>query len=209
VDLAEPDAPRHLVAATDDIEIGLIVSNAGNLVLGSFLDDSHAELVGELRLNTEAHLSLTHRFGRPMAARGRGGVLLVSSTAALQPMAYSANYAATKAYMMLLGEGVHRELAPRGVHVSVLLPGATDTPLLRRFAGEVPSVMKLAQTPQECVTEGLTALRGNKAIRVSGRVNRLTNAMTTRGLRARLFTGLNKSMADKAATRTAPVTETI
>jgi short-subunit dehydrogenase len=204
-DLARPDAVAEIVAATGDIDVGLVISNAGDMLLGDLLADSHADLLAELRLNTEAHLSLIHHFGRPMAARGRGGLLLVSSTAALQPSPYSANYSAAKSYVMLLGEAVHRELATHGVHVSVLLPGATDTPMLHRFAGELSAVMRMAQAPQDCVSEGLTALRANNAVRISGRVNRVSTAMTTRGLRTRMFAGLSKSMADKQATSTATV----
>jgi short-subunit dehydrogenase len=204
VDLAQPDALGSIVAATGDLDVGLVISNAGDMLLGELLAHSHEDLLAELRLNTEAHLNLTRHFGQAMAARGSGGLLLVSSTAALQASPYSANYSAAKSYVMLLGEAVHRELNPRGVRVSVLAPGATDTPMLHRFAAGSKAVLKMAQTPQDCVSEGLTALRANKAVQISGRVNRMSTAMTTRSLRSRLFGNLTKSMADKAATAAKP-----
>ena len=199
-DLSQPGGLAPVVAATNDLDVGLVISNAGDMVLGELLTDSHEDLLAELRLNTEAHLSLTHHFGQAMAARGRGGLLLVSSTAALQPAPYSANYSAAKSYVLLLGEAIHRELAARGVHVSVLVPGATNTPMLHRFAGDRTAVLRIAQTAQECASEGLTALRANKAVRISGRINRLSTAMTSRGVRARMFANLASSMATKAAT---------
>jgi NAD(P)-dependent dehydrogenase (short-subunit alcohol dehydrogenase family) len=134
--------------------------------------------------------------GRPRARR----LLLVSSTAALKPSPYSANYSATKSYVRLLGEAVHRELSARGVHVSVLVPGATDTPMLHRFAGELNAVLRMAQAPQDCVSEGLRAQGANKAVRISGRLHRMSTAMTTRGIRSRLFANLSKSVGCRRGT---------
>src|SRR5256885_1281009 len=63
----------------------------------------------------------------PMAARGRGGVILLASTAAYQPCPYWATYGATKAFNLMLGEALWAELAPRGVEVLALSPGYTRT----------------------------------------------------------------------------------
>ena len=78
VDLAEPGFLNTLVEATNDLDVGLVVSNAGDMNLGEFLATPHGALLAELRVNTEAHLSLTHHFGQSLARRGRGGILLLS-----------------------------------------------------------------------------------------------------------------------------------
>src|SRR5437763_1943456 len=91
VDLARPDFLDVLTDATDDMDVGLVVSNAGDMNLGEFLATPHDSLLAELRVNTEAHLSLTHHYGQLLARRGRGGILLVSSVAGIQGVPYIAN----------------------------------------------------------------------------------------------------------------------
>ena len=198
VDLAGPDFMDTIVEQTQDLDIGLVVSNAGDMVLGEFVSNPYAELIREARLNVNTHLALAHHFGQRMARRGRGGLLLVSSTAALQGLAYSANYAAAKAYVHTLGEGLHQELSSQGVNVTVVLPGATATPMLSRFGADKTSMGRLAMPVEVCVADALKALRANRAARISGRMNRLAMAAMPRSARTRLLGRLSKSMVQRA-----------
>jgi short-subunit dehydrogenase len=198
VDLAASGFLNSIVEATADIDVGLVVSNAGDMVLGEFLGSSHESLLDEMRVNAEAHLSLTHHFGQRLARRGRGGILLVSSMAGLQPVPFIANYSATKSYVLTLGEAVHHELAPRGVNVTVLVPGATDTPMLTRFGADQTPMRRLIMPVDACVSAGLSALVSNRAAWISGRTNRATIAVTPRAARTRMFGAMNKMMADRS-----------
>jgi short-subunit dehydrogenase len=200
VDLAAPDFLNPLIDATDDIDLGLVVSNAGDLNLGEFLATPRETLLAELRINAEAHLSLTHHFGQVLARRGRGGILLVSSVAGIQGVPYIANYSATKSYVLSLGEALHRELSPRGVNLTVLAPGATATPMATRFGADRTAMGRLMMSADACAADGLAALAADRAVRISGRMNRATVAMTPRRLRIRLFGAMNKSMADAVST---------
>jgi uncharacterized protein len=201
VDLAHVGSVASLAEATADLDVGLVVSNAGDMVLGEFLASDPEALTAELRLNAGAHLSLTHHFGQRLAERGRGGVLLVSSMAGVQGVPYVSNYAATKAYVLTLGEGLHHEFAQRGVTVTVLVPGATDTPMITRFGAD-QTVMgrRLLATVDACVSDGLAALAAGRPTRISGRMNRTTIALTPRAARIRMFGAMNRSMAERAAT---------
>jgi short-subunit dehydrogenase len=209
VDLAEPDFLNTLIDATADLDLGLIVSNAGDMNLGEFLATPHRALLAELRVNTEAHLSLTHHFGRTLARRGAGGILLVSSVAGIQGVPYIANYSATKSYVLSLGEAVHHELSAHGVQVTVLVPGATTTAMTVRFGADKTAMGRLMISADACATQGLAALAAHRAVRISGRMNRITIALTPRKTRTRIFGAMNKSMADQITTASDRRTPTV
>jgi uncharacterized protein len=198
-DLAGPDFMDTVIGETQDLDVGLVVSNAGDMVLGEFVTGSYAALARETNLNVSSHLAIAHHFGQRLARRGAGGLLLVSSTAALQAVPYSANYSAAKAYVFTLGEGLHHEFAPHGVNVTVVLPGATRTPMLSRFGADKGSMGRLAMPVDACVADALNSLRANRAVRISGRMNRLMTAALPRSARTRLFGAFSKSMAQRAA----------
>ena len=144
---------------TQDIEIGLLVSNAGQGSPGSFLKhdpDQEARLV---HLNTTAHMRLAHLFGNKMVDRGRGGILLTSSVRAYQAMPYMASYSAAKAYILNFGEALHVELKKHGVDVTVLVPGPTDTPAKNWDGMKEPSGMALMwMKPEQVVRAALKSL---------------------------------------------------
>ena len=134
VDLAAADGPDRLVAAVEalDWEIDVLVNNAGFGLYGDFLDTDLAverEMIG---VNVTALTVLAKTFARSMARRGRGRILNVASTAAFQPGPRMAVYYATKAYVLSLSIALAIELAPRGVTVTCLMPGATDTDFFAR-----------------------------------------------------------------------------
>ena len=209
VDLAEPDFLPTIVDATSDLDIGLVVSNAGDMLLGEFLTNNHDALRKELRLNAESHLGLTHHFGQRLARRGRGGILLVSSVAGIQGVPYIANYAAAKSYLLSLGEAVHHELAKRGISVTVLVPGATNTPMITRFGADKTPMRRMLLPVEACVSEGLVALGANRATQISGRMNRATVALTPRTTRTRMFGAMNRSMAERATSTADPAAPAI
>ena len=114
-------------------------------------------------------------------------------------MPYIANYSAAKSYVLSLGEAVHRELSPRGVHVTVLVPGATATAMTARFGADKTAMGRLMMSADACAAEGLAALAANRAVRISGRMNRATVALTPRTTRTRMFGAMNKSMANRTS----------
>jgi short-subunit dehydrogenase len=112
-----------------------------------------------LDVNCRAAARLTHALGRPMVARGRGGVILLSSMAGGQGSALVAHYAATKAYLRVLAEGLWAEWRPHGVDVLACCPGLVRTPTftssnLVRLGRLVPSPM----SPERVARVALRAL---------------------------------------------------
>ena len=81
-DLSEEGFITGLADATSDLDIGLIVSNAGGANPGRFTDKDPAELARTLRLSALAHAELALHFGRKLIKRGRGGLLFVGAMGA-------------------------------------------------------------------------------------------------------------------------------
>lgn len=193
VDLANVDFIEQLTAQTADLDIGLLVSNAGTGIPGRFLDTPEDALLELVNLNSISHLRLVHYFGRHLVTRGRGGIVLVSAMGALDGIPNMANGAATKAYVTSLGQGLHVELANSGVHTTVLIPGPTETPIIDKFGlNTVKMPMKLMSVEQ-CVDEGIAALKANRATHLTGRVNRIM----ARLLPASLTRSINGKMLAK------------
>ena len=94
-----------------------------------------------------------------LLARGRGHVAVVSSVAGLRGLPFSPGYSASKAGVRAYGEGLRAFLAPRGVAVSVIVPGFFDTPMTDRFIGDKPFLLSLDQTVA-IVRRGLDRRRG-------------------------------------------------
>jgi short-subunit dehydrogenase len=172
VDLAEPDFPDRLRDHTRDLEVGLLVCNAAVSSIGRFLDRDVAHLEATVAVNCRAPLLLAREYGAAMARRGRGGIILVSSLAGRQGTALVAAYAATKAFDLVLAEGLYDELRDHGVAVLGLCPGATRTPGWERTEARLDrSLRPPVMEPDAVVAEALAAL-GRRPSAVAGRANR-------------------------------------
>jgi len=127
MDLSGPGAAEALVSATSDLEVGLLVAAAGFGTSGPFLAADVSRELEMVHINCSVVTELSHRFGRRLADRGRGGLVLMSSLLAFQGVPRAATYAATKAYVQTLAEALHLELAPLGVDVVACAPGPVKT----------------------------------------------------------------------------------
>jgi short-subunit dehydrogenase len=137
LDLSEPAAGEQLDAQTADLDVGLVIYNAGADPFNQpFLEQPLAQLRGLVQRNCSTVLEVSHRFGTRLVARGRGGLVLVSSGAAWVGGGNIAAYGATKAFDLVLGEALWAEWRSRGVDVLTPVLGATDTPSLRRLMAE-------------------------------------------------------------------------
>ncbi|RIL05654.1 MAG: hypothetical protein DCC71_09595 [Proteobacteria bacterium] len=154
IDLAAPDGAARLADAVSDLELGVLVNNAGFGHAGRFDACSEERLVQMVQVNCTAPLVLAHRVAPGMRARGRGALIFTGSLAAKQPMPLHATYAASKAFVGLLGEALWAELRGSGVDVLVVEPGTTDTEF-QQVAGEVAHE---GETPEHVVAVALEAL---------------------------------------------------
>ena len=137
VDLAEPTAAAAVADATSDLEVGLLMYNAGaDPNYRPFLGASIDTALAMVQRNCVVPTQLCHHYGRGMAERGRGGIILVTSGAAFAGGPNMVVYGGSKAYDMVFAEALWTELHPRGVDVLSLVLGETDTPALRRLRAE-------------------------------------------------------------------------
>src|ERR1700722_2949377 len=182
MDLSQENFLASLAGATNDLDIGLVVSNAGTANPGEFLKLDRQLLQATLRLNTMAHLDISHHFGARLAKRKRGGLILVGAMGAENGIPLIANDGAAKAYVHSLGEALHYEFKPLGVYVTVLAVGITNTEVLEKFGFDPRTMSMKPMSVEQCVSEGLNALRENRSRIIPGRLNRIMNALVPASL---------------------------
>jgi short-subunit dehydrogenase len=162
-DLATTEGLARTVALVDD-DIGLVVSNAGVSQVGAFTEISLDVHEHTLDVNARAMLHIVHAAATRMRARGRGGIVMLSSSSGLLHSPFVAQYAGTKAYTLALGEAIHEELRGHGVDVLVVLPGLTRTQGLTRANIDEGAAGQLLTSAHEVAERSLRAL--GKASRV-------------------------------------------
>jgi uncharacterized protein len=172
-DLARADLASFLAEQTAGLEIGLLVYNAAYSAIGPFLARPLADHLLEIETNCRAPLALVHTYGVGMAERGRGGIILMSSLSADQGAPLISNYAATKAYNLILAEGLWDELRERGVAVLACCAGAIATPnYLASLSESRAKRAAPSMPPTQVVAETLAALGDGPSV-IPGRGNRL------------------------------------
>jgi uncharacterized protein len=200
MDLSQEGFIAELADATHDIDIGLVVSNAGTGNSGEFLRLDRQLLQATLRLNTMAHLDITHYFGAKIAERRRGGIILVGAMGAENGVPFMANDGAAKAYVHSLGEALQYEFKPLGVYVTVLAAGFTNTAVLEKFGLDPKSLPMKPMSVEQCVSEGLSGLLKNRSRIVPGRLNRIMNALVPASFARKIEADiLGKGLARKPA----------
>jgi uncharacterized protein len=163
LDLGCPDLGARIANLVAGRDVGLLVYNAAASVIGSFVDSPLAQQLHVLDVNCRGPLLLAHMLGKPMAERGRGGIVLMTSMAASQGGPWLASYAASKAFNLVLAEGLWDELRHRGVDVVACRAGATQTPGYEASRPRPSRVPLLA--PDQVAREALAALgRGPSVI---------------------------------------------
>ena len=134
MDLAQQDAFTRILEATDGLEVGMVMYNAGaDPYYEHFLTYPVEPALAMIHRNCVVPTQLCHHFGGLMQTRGRGGIVLVSSAGGLMGRVNMVTYGGTKAFDTVFAEALWAELLGSGVDVLAPILGATDTPALRRL----------------------------------------------------------------------------
>jgi uncharacterized protein len=176
IDLSKKDSAAKLMAdiGANGETVDLLVNNAGFGLIGRFAELDAKRERQMIDLNVGTLTDLCRAVAPGMIERKSGGILNVASTAAFQPGPKMAVYFATKAFVLSLSEALHEELKPHGISVTCLCPGPTRTEFgeVAGFGGN-GLFDRLAMEAPDVVRQGLEALDRNKAVAVTGFVNKL------------------------------------
>jgi len=161
-----------------ELDVSILVNNAGFGYTGDFVRAPRQRQVSMVALNCEAVVDLCSRYLPGMLQRGEGAVINIASVAAFQPLAGSATYAATKAFVLNFSEAVHQELSGTGVTVTAVSPG----PVRSEFAEQAGVGGAEERTPgmiwmsaEDLADEAIDAADQGKRAVVPGRLNQATS----------------------------------
>jgi len=182
MDLGRSDVAEALTEAVGDREVGTLIYDAAYAPIGPFLERPIADAMTAVDVNVRGPLALSHAFGGPMAKRGRGAIVLVSSMSGFHGTALVATYAGTKAFGRVFAEGLWDELRAAGVDVLSSCPGAVRTP---RYQASTDREVGPVMESEEVVRETLEAI-GEGPTLVPGRASRAARLLLGRLLPGRL-----------------------
>ena len=191
-DLSKRDSGRSLYdqIKLKNLHVDLLVNNAGYGRWGTYHEVDMDDYADMIQLNVTSLSELSHLFIPDMISKGEGGVINVGSVASLTPVPYSSVYAATKAYVLSLSEGLRYEYKDFNIRIMALLPGATisnfgqvataksDKLRERLNKRSKSAVGTIFQTSHEVAVECLDGFEKDKQFIIPGKSNRRTALIT-------------------------------
>jgi uncharacterized protein len=200
-DLTDPDAGARIADATEELDVGLVIYNAGASDRTSmFLENEFEYSFKPIRLDCIGPTALARQFGPAMVERGRGGIVLVASLACVAGSATLAVYSAVKAFQHNFAEGLWAELRPHGVDVCCTPLGMTYTPAFARMGIEYdPQAHMLSEDVAREIIENI----GNGPVHVVGENNRAVASQVWTIDRRSLVEMMSAASTDFAARRKA------
>ena len=133
-DLSKSEFPDELYnkIVSKNIEVDIVINNAGFGFSGFFLDSNKNNYNEMLNVNIYSLTRLTHLFLNDMVKRKSGGIINISSLASYQPVPYFAVYAASKAYVTSFTIALYEEYREKGINILGVCPGYTKTNFNKR-----------------------------------------------------------------------------
>ncbi len=168
LDLTKELNINALIEVTKEMEIGLLVSNAGIGTKGEFQDIPENLELTMIQLNCVVPTKLAHAFIPKFIEKGRGGIIFLGSVVAFEPTPYMATYSATKAFNLMLSDSLSYEMKSKNIDSLSLNPGGTAT----EFKGLLDNNSGMMRKPEDVVKTALKSL-GKKPTVVDGFMNKL------------------------------------
>jgi uncharacterized protein len=191
-DLSRPDEVEKVYESVRALQrpVDVLAANAGVGVYGEFADNTDLDdEIALINLNVTSQVHLIKRVSQDMIERGEGDILITSSVAGVLPAPRMAVYAASKAFLRSFGQAIRNEMKDKGVNVTVLMPGPTETEFFERAQmTDTVAGQGSKQDASEVAEEALEALEHGADHVVTGVKNKVQ-------------VGVAKSMSDQARTK--------
>lgn len=194
-DLGEAGGADALVVKVADlgVDVDILINNAGFGGHGRHIDRALADEQAMIDLNIKALVTLTHAFGAQMAARGKGRILQVGSTAGFMPGPMQAVYFATKAFVNSFSQAIDQELRSKGVTCTVLAPGYVETEFADRADLGGTDLVKSGATAESVAKHGYDAMMAGKLVTINEKMlNFALNWLTPLAPRRAVLTMVQK-----------------
>ncbi|QQR96755.1 MAG: SDR family NAD(P)-dependent oxidoreductase [Sphingobacteriales bacterium] len=175
-DVAEDGFQNIILDATKDLEVGLMVNNAGINCEGQFFRGDLNRNMQMIQVNMKAPFVLAYEYGKKFVEQKRGGIIFTSSISAFNAHPYLSHYAATKAYILSLAESMNYEFKDKNVDVIALCPGMTKSEMTK---GMKDSMLLMEAKP---VVESALQELGKSAVIIPGIVNKVQSFINSRML---------------------------
>jgi uncharacterized protein len=200
-DLSKPDAALEVYNETTQqkIQVDYLINNAGFGDFGMFVETDWQKELQMINLNITTLTQFTKLYVQDMVKRGNGKIMNVASTAAFQSGPTMAVYYATKAYVLSFSEAVDNEVSDKGVTVTTLCPGATESGFQAAAAMEESALVKGKKLPtsKEVAEYGYKSMMNGKTVAIHGMMNYIM-ANSVRFTPRALVVKLTRLIQDKA-----------
>jgi short-subunit dehydrogenase len=201
-DLTYPSAPHEIYRKVREknVTLDVLVNNAGFGTHGPFATTDEKQISDMIQVNITALTMLTRLFLPDMAARKRGRIMNVASTAAFQPGPLMAEYYASKAYVLWLTEAIATEVERSGVTVTALCPGPTSTEFQKRASIKTtPMFDRIAMSSMDVARAGYQGMMRGKRIVIPGLQNKIMVQMVRLGPRKMIADAVKKMNTTRRA----------
>jgi hypothetical protein len=190
-DLGMATEVERVLHETQTLDVGLLVASAGFGTAGNFLTTDARDEADMVDVNCRAVLVMSKHYAGRLAQRKKGGLILFGSIVGFQGVGNAANYAATKAYIQTLAEGLAVDLAPAGIDVLSCAPGPVET----GFAARSRLSPTKSADPRTVARETVAALGRKTTVKPGIMSKVLINslALLPRSARTKILSGIMAS----------------
>jgi short-subunit dehydrogenase len=201
-DLSAPNAAQEVYNETtkQHILVDYLINNAGFGDFGMFTETNWDKELQMINLNITTLTHFTKLYLQEMVTRKSGKIMNVASTAAFQSGPQMAIYFATKAYVLSFSEAVNNEVSDKGVTITILCPGATESGFQAAAAMEDSALFKGRKLPtsKEVAEYGYKAMMKGKTVAIHGLMNNIM-ATAVRFFPRALIVKITRKIQDKVS----------
>lgn len=199
-DLSASNSAQEVYNETNqkNIQIDYLINNAGFGDFGMFAETSWEKELQMINLNITTLTQFTKLYLKDMVSRRNGKIMNVASTAAFQSGPTMAVYYATKSYVLHFSEAVDNEVREKGVTVTALCPGPTESGFQAAAALEDSGLVKGKKLPtaKEVAEYGYKAMIKGKTVAIHGLINAIL-ANSVRFMPRKLVVKITRKMQDE------------